>query len=57
MRRIVCLAQMLAITASSMAGPSVPASRRSPEFTISECSGKPILLSSLKGKVVVMEFL
>jgi len=32
------------------------APRKSPEFMISEPSGKSILLSSLKGKVVVMEF-
>jgi len=35
--------------------PSI-APRKSPEFTISEPSGRSILLSSLKGKVVVMEF-
>lgn len=32
------------------------APRKSPEFTISESSGKSIRLSSLRGKVVVMEF-
>ena len=57
MRRIACLAQMLALTASAMAAPPGSASRTSPEFTISESSGQSILLSSLKGKVVVMEFL
>ncbi len=34
-----------------------PAPRKSPEFTIAEPSGRTMLLSSLQGKVVVMEFL
>lgn len=37
------------------AGP-LPLPRKSPDFTISEPSGKDTLLSSFKGKVVVMEF-
>jgi peroxiredoxin len=36
--------------------PTVPVPRKSPELTISEPSGKSTLLSSYKGKVVVVEF-
>jgi peroxiredoxin len=36
---------------------ALPAQRKSPEFTISDSSGKTTQLSSFKGKVVVMEFL
>jgi peroxiredoxin len=36
---------------------TTPAPRKSPEFSISEPSGKQTSLSSFKGKVVVMEFL
>lgn len=35
---------------------SAPIPRESPEFNIQEPSGKHILLSSLRGKVVVLEF-
>jgi peroxiredoxin len=47
---------VLALASSALAaGPSfVP--RRSPEFIISEPSGKTTLLSTLKGRVVVVEF-
>src|ERR1700733_8837429 len=34
-----------------------PAPRKSPEFSIDKSSGDAVLLSSLKGKVVVMEFM
>jgi peroxiredoxin len=34
-----------------------PSSRKSPEFSIDQSSGEKILLSGLKGKVVVMEFM
>jgi peroxiredoxin len=47
----------LVLIASAIALASVPVTRRSPEFIINESSGKITLLSSLKGKVVVMEFL
>jgi peroxiredoxin len=47
----------LVLTSSTFALPSVPAPRKSPEFTIYEMSGKTEQLSSLKGKVVVLEFL
>ena len=45
------------VIACALALASVQAPRRSPEFIIYESSGKITLLSSLKGKVVVMEFL
>jgi peroxiredoxin len=40
---------------SALSSPALP--RNSPEFRIDQPSGKTILLSSLKGKVVVLEFL
>jgi peroxiredoxin len=48
---------VVAIITSTFALPSVTAQRKSPEFTIADSSGKTMLLSSFKGKVVVMEFL
>jgi peroxiredoxin len=47
----------LVLIASALALASVTAPSKSPEFVISEPSGKTMLLSSLKGKVVVLEFL
>ena len=52
-----CTLLALILTSSTFALPSVPAPRKSPEFTINDPSGKTELLSSLKGKVVVLEFL
>ena len=46
---------LLALSAVAAAPSFVP--HRSPEFKISEPSGKSTLLSTLRGKVVVMEFL
>lgn len=46
---------LLLCAASAPSSPALP--RSSPEFRIDEPSGKTILLSSLKGKVVVLEFL
>ncbi len=42
---------------AASAAPSAPVPRQSPEFTINEASGKTVLLSSFKGKVVMIEFL
>jgi len=42
---------------STPAAVSSPLPRKSPDFAIHQPSGKQILLSSLKGKVVVLEFL
>ena len=52
---LLLLVYALARSAAVAAPSFVP--RQSPEFKISEPSGKSTLLSSLKGKVVVMEFL
>jgi peroxiredoxin len=43
--------------AASMLLATTPAPRKSPEFSFSDPSGKQTSLSSLKGKVVVIEFL
>ncbi len=47
----------LLMATSAFAVPSVTPPRKSPEFTIADPSGKTTLLSSFKGRVVVMEFL
>lgn len=47
----------LLLMTPALALPPDPMPRKSPEFTISEPSGKTTLLSSFKGKVVVIEFL
>jgi peroxiredoxin len=59
MERQKIMLAMLAtvIITSAFALPSVTVSRKSPEFTITEPSGRTTMLSSFKGKVVVMEFL
>jgi peroxiredoxin len=51
------IAAALAVAASVFAAPPPIVDRQSPEFTITESSGKTALLSSFKGKVVVIEFL
>jgi peroxiredoxin len=48
------IALMMTACAFAVSLPSVP--RKSPELTISEPAGKTMLLSSFKGKVVVLEF-
>jgi thiol-disulfide isomerase/thioredoxin len=52
--RFAALAVVLAVGSSALAMPPVP--RKAPEFTIVEPSGKETLLTSLKGKVVLMGF-
>jgi peroxiredoxin len=52
-----CALLTLTLMTPPLALPSVPISYKSPEFTIHEPSGKTALLSSLQGKVVVLEFL
>lgn len=47
---------LLALAASMLLA-TTPAPRKSPEFSFSDPSGKQTSLSSLKGKVVVIEFL
>jgi thiol-disulfide isomerase/thioredoxin len=52
MKRAVSAAVLCAMTLAAM--PPLP--RKSPEFTISEAPGKDLLLSSFRGKVVVIAF-
>jgi len=53
--RILAATAFVALTGSAFATPPVP--RKSPEFTITQPSGKQVLLSSLRGKIVVMPFM
>jgi peroxiredoxin len=55
MQRVKSIIVLLALAVFAVAATSVP--RKSPEFAITEPSGKTMLLSSFKGKVVVIEFL
>jgi len=55
MQKLISVAILLAMGGQAIAVQPVP--RRSPEFVIVEPSGKQTLLSSLKGKVVLLEFL
>lgn len=50
---LVLLFLMMTVTPAAPSG-SIP--RQSPEFTINEPSGKKVLLSGFKGKVVMLEF-
>ncbi|MDP8989230.1 MAG: TlpA family protein disulfide reductase [Acidobacteriota bacterium] len=53
--RALAATAFVALTVSALATPPVP--RKSPEFTSTDPAGKPVLLSSLKGKIVVMPFM
>jgi peroxiredoxin len=53
----VSLLLMLSFSVPALSAPPTALPRKSPDFTIYEPSGKVTHLSSLKGKVVVMEFL
>jgi len=53
--RALAATAFVALTVAAFATPPVP--RKSPEFTSTDPSGKPMLLSSLKGKIVVMPFM
>jgi peroxiredoxin len=55
MKRLLALAVLEAVGGVAWAAAPVP--RKAPEFMIVEPSGKQTALSSLKGKVVVLEFL
>jgi hypothetical protein len=57
MSRFTCIAIFVLLAGFAMALPPAGVQRKSPEFIILEPSGKTTLLSSLKGKVVVIEFL
>jgi hypothetical protein len=56
-RRLVGFTLTLILAASVLADQPTVVLRKSPELAISQPSGKTILLSSLKGKVIVIEFL
>ncbi len=53
--RVLAATSFVALTVSAFAIPPVP--RKSPEFTVTDPSGKQVLLSSLRGKIVVMPFM
>jgi peroxiredoxin len=55
-RKIASLFACITIATSSLLA-QVPLPRKAPEFTITKPSGEQILLSSFKGKVVVLEFM
>lgn len=55
-RKTVALT-LLVLSMSASAIPSAPVPRTSPDFTINEPSGQQVLLSSFRGKVVMIEFL
>jgi hypothetical protein len=57
MQRLTSIIVLLALAAFPYAAPRGAVPRTSPEFTISLPSGKATLLSSFRGKVVVIEFL
>jgi thiol-disulfide isomerase/thioredoxin len=54
MRKVATIVGMLIMAGAALAA-SLP--RPSPDFTIAEPGKPPLLLSSLRGKVVVMEFM
>jgi peroxiredoxin len=55
-RKLIYFLVFLALASAPLLG-QAPQPRKSPEFSISEASGDEIMLSSFKGKVVVMEFM
>jgi peroxiredoxin len=57
MRTLFSIIMALTLAGFAMAAPPPGVFRKSPELNIAEPSGKTIPLSSLRGKVVVIEFL
>ena len=57
MQKFIAGVVVLAIAGFALVAPAAPLPRQSPDFAIVEPGGQTILLSSLKGKVVVVEFL
>jgi peroxiredoxin len=55
-KELTVLVLLATLFASNLAAAPTSVPRKSPEFTISQPSGKSILLSSLRGKVVAIEF-
>lgn len=56
MQKLTATVLLLAFATFALGVPPAPIPRKSPEFIISEPSGKQIPLSSFKGKVVAIEF-
>ncbi|HEY6251993.1 MAG TPA: TlpA disulfide reductase family protein [Candidatus Angelobacter sp.] len=56
-QKLTSVLLVLVLMISAFALPPAPLPRKSPEFAISEPSGRTTMLSSFKGKVVVLEFL
>jgi hypothetical protein len=56
MQKLTSLILVVLTMAATPATPSVSTPRKSPELTINEPSGKRVLLSSFKGRVVMIEF-
>ena len=54
--KYLALATFLVVGAAAVTA-MAPVPRKAPEFTIIEASGKQTLLSSYKGKVIVLEFI
>src|SRR2546429_3162249 len=57
MKRLTSIILALVLSSVSLGMSAAPIPRKSPEFAIYEPSGKQILLSSFKGKVVMIEFM
>lgn len=55
--KLVCALVGMMLFGSQSSTAAAPLPRNSPEFRIEELSGRTTMLSSFKGKVVVMEFL
>ncbi len=51
------LAALLSLSAVALAGNAPPVIKASPDFTVTEPSGKQITLASQRGKVVVLTFM
>jgi peroxiredoxin len=57
LKRVVYLLLLTSLSIPALSVPPAAVPRKSPDFTIYEPSGKVTQLSSLRGKVVVIEFL
>jgi peroxiredoxin len=57
MQKVIAGLASLLLAATSLVVPAAPVPRASPEFAIVSPGGQTLLLSALKGKVVVMEFM
>jgi peroxiredoxin len=55
--KFLAMALAFVLAAPTLGISSAPVPRKSPEFTITQAAGKTTLLSSYKGKVVMLEFL